>query len=310
MRWALVLTAVGALGCVGPSVPRPPVAEPDGVGLRFALDPSREEVIVDMGPFHVPAIPAMAGSRETIVTPGMHPATEIHSAPGTTGMSVMRTQGHGPESAHDVDGARTPLMVFAWPVDGWLRGFRVRVVDEEGNELPRDLLHHMIGVNFGRWQFTYPALERFIGIGAETRDVELPRSLGIPIAKGQELGVYAAWHNDTGRALHGVHVRIALKYTPRSRASPVTAVLPAYCDTNNTIGGSNAWDVPPGRSERSWEFTVPVSGGPLAVTGHLHDYGEQVRLEDAETGAVLVRLEARRDSAGRLEEVPTRILRK
>jgi hypothetical protein len=168
----------------------------------------------------------------------------------------------------------------------------------------------LIGVNFERRQLAYPALERFFGIGTETGDVELPPSIGVPMSAGQQLAFYASLHNDTGQDLHRVYVRVAMDYTSRSRREDVTEVLPVYFDTDNRIGESNMWDVRPGQSEKAWEFTVPVSGGLLGVTGHLHDYGRHVRLEDAEPGRVLVQLDGRRDREGRIEAVETRIFRK
>ena len=59
----------------------------------------------------------------------------------------------------------------------------------------------------------------------------------------------------------------------------------------------------PGKSEKAYEFTLPVGGRLLGVGGHLHDYGVGVRLEDAETGKVLTRVEATRDSAGKVRKV-------
>lgn len=290
-RW-LPLALVGVVGCAGPrmatTVPPAhaslgPAAAP---GLRVAIDEEASEVVVDMGPFRVPD------------------------------MGLSEHAGHG-EGSHEAGGdtpsthgEAAPLMRFEWPVEGWLRGFQVRVTDEDGNELPRHILHHLIGVNFDRRQLAYPALERFFGIGTETGDVELPASIGVPMAEGQRLAFYASLHNDTGQDFERVYVRVAMDYVPRSEREDVTDVLPVYFDTDNRIGEDNMWDVPPGRSERSWEFTVPVSGGLLAVTGHLHDYGDHVRLEDAENGEVLVTLHGRNDEEGRLASVETRVFRK
>lgn len=217
----------------------------------------------------------------------------------------------GEHGAHvpDEDSTLSPLMRFEWPVDGWLRGFRVRLFDAEGKELPRDILHHVIGVNFGRRQLVHPALERFVGVGSETGDVVLPEELGVPMTRGQSLALYASLHDETG-GTPPVHVLVTMPYTPRDEHDDVTAVLPVYLDTNHHVGATNAWDLPPGRSERSWEFTVPVSGDLLGVSGHLHDHGRYVRLEDAETDEVLVELEARRDRQGHVEEVETRAFRK
>jgi hypothetical protein len=75
---------------------------------------------------------------------------------------------------------------------------------------------------------------------------------------------------------------------------------PIYMDVNLTVGGSNTFDVPPGKSSKSYEFTLPVGGRLLGVGGHMHDYGVGVRLEDAETGKVVTRVTATRDSAGKV----------
>ncbi|HEX6992008.1 MAG TPA: hypothetical protein VF151_08985, partial [Gemmatimonadales bacterium] len=62
-------------------------------------------------------------------------------------------------------------------------------------------------------------------------------------------------------------------------------------------------DVPPGKSEHSHEFTLPVAGRLLGVGGHMHDYGQEVRLEDAETGKVITRVKAELDDNGHIEGV-------
>ena len=275
LRWAWLAVA----GCVGggpyeANVSVPPIADRPPT-LEIDVDEDAKVISVRMGPF-VPHV----------------------------GAADHDTHGNGP------DPSLSPLMRFAWPVDGWLRGFSVRLLDRGGNELPRDILHHVIGVNFDRRQLVYPALERFVGVGTETGDIELPAELGVPMAAGQQLGLYASLHDETGRGAPPVEVLVTMSYTPRDERDDVKDVLPIYLDTNHHVGATNAWDLPPGRSERTWEFTVPVSGDLLGVSGHLHDHGRHVRLEDAETDEVLVELEARRDRQGRVEEVETRAFRK
>lgn len=295
-RWAswLGLAAVlAAVGCAGPTIstrvapPHALLATAEEPQVRLRVDEAAREVVVDLGPFEVPAMesPSHGGAAPHRDGPMAHDGPSTH-------------------------GESSPLMPFEWPIDGWLQGFQVRVSDDQGRELPRHILHHMIGVNFDRRQLAYASLERFFGIGAETADVELPRSLGVPMAEGQRLGLYASWHNDTGRDLDRVYVRVVMDFTARAAERAVTNVMPVYFDTDYVVGGDNMFDVPPGHSERGWEFTVPVSGGLLGVTGHLHDFGQHVRLEDAETGKVLVRLDGRRDDDGHLLTVETRYFRK
>jgi hypothetical protein len=78
-------------------------------------------------------------------------------------------------------------------------------------------------------------------------------------------------------------------------------------DVNLTVGASNTFDVPPGKSTKSYEFTLPVGGRLLGVGGHMHDYGVDVRLEDAETGKVITSVVATRDAMGKVTKVSRRL---
>ncbi len=202
------------------------------------------------------------------------------------------------QMGHD-EGVRT-LYQFEWPVDGYAKGFRVEVRDAKGKVLPTTLLHHVTGVNLDRRQFIYPSSERLFGIGKETEAVLLPGQLAVPLEKGQRIGYYVAWNNDTGRELKGVSVHVIMTWVPASVSRQLIAVLPVWLDVNNEVGGTNTFDLTPGKSMKSFEFTPPVGGRILGIGGHLHDYGVAMRLEDAETGAVLVRLPATLDNGGRI----------
>ncbi len=50
-----------------------------------------------------------------------------------------------------------------------------------------------------------------------------------------------------------------------------------------------------------------MSGRLLAASGHLHEHGSSVRLEDAETGDVIVRVEARREPDGTVRNVSRKL---
>lgn len=238
-----------------------------------SVDSVRHEVVISASPFDVPAM-------------------DMHDA--------MPGMEHG---AMDHSGQLT-LYRFDWPVDGYGKAFRIEVRDSRGALLPRSLLHHVIGINLDRRQFIYSAAERLFAIGKETENVTLPGALAIPLEQGQRLGFYVAWHNDTGHDLKNVSVRIVMNWVPATAARQLIAVLPVYIDVNNDIGGDNTFDITPGKSSKSFEFSSPVSGKLLAVGGHLHDYGIAIRLDDAATGATLVRLPADRDKNGRIKSMP------
>ena len=49
-----------------------------------------------------------------------------------------------------------PVARFEWPLDTWVRGAQVKVVDGRGQPLPRQLLHHLTIENFDRRELVYP----------------------------------------------------------------------------------------------------------------------------------------------------------
>ena len=246
---------------------------PPAPTVRVTIDSSRHELTIASGPFDLPNMSPMED----------HAMMDL-------GMS------------HD-----TRLQRFEWPVDGWFRGFRVELADRHGRPVPPHVMHHMIMVNFSRRQLLYSAAERLMGTGTETGEVSVPKTIGVPMKPGMNLGMYIAWHNDTGKDLEGVQLKLIMLWTPKNQnPQPVNALL-IYMDVNLTVGGHNTFDVPPGKSSKAYEFTLPVGGRLLGVGGHMHDYGNGVRLEDAETGKVLTRVKAERDAQGKLVKVSRKL---
>lgn len=249
--------------------PWPPVTNPsDEITTRVVVDSSRREVIITVGPFDIPALP-----------PGMtHDEMEMDGGE------------HG----------NTPVYRFEWPNQAWFRGFRYEMKDKNGVEVPSRVLHHMIMINFDRRQLLYPAVERLMGAGQETGETTIPRTIGVPLEPGQRLGAYFMWSNETGKDLEGVEFTIIMQYSPANLNPQPVHALPIYMDVNLTVGEGNAFDMPAGHSEKSYEFAFPINGRLLGVGGHMHDYGTAVRLEDVESGKVLTEIKAKKDKDGRL----------
>lgn len=178
---------------------------------------------------------------------------------------------------------------FRLPVDGWLHGYRVDLVDAANQPLPRADIHHVGLVNFNRRELLYPQLERMLAAGAETEGIDLPATMGLPISRDDSLHFFAGLHSANGKSVSAAYVQVTLKWTPRRGHAPLV-VMPFYADVNNHVGGTSAFDLPPGRTTRSSEFTMPLSGGLIAIGGHMHPYGKSIALQDAETGKTLARL--------------------
>ena len=196
----------------------------------------------------------------------------------------------------------TPLVRFEWPIDGWLRGFSVEVEDANGKPIDRRIVHHLIGVNFDRRQLLYSNVERLFGVGQETEPVSVPKSIGVPMSSGARLGMFMAWQNETGADLENVRIRVRLVYSPSNLNPRPVSVLPLYMDVN-LVGAVNLFDVPEGRSEKAWQFTMPIDGRLLAYGGHFHDYGVSVRLEDVATGKVVGTITGTRTADGKVTKI-------
>ena len=244
-----------------------PVSRDSEPRAEVRLDASRHQVVMTAGPFTVHSMP-----------PGMK-----HED-----MDMMEDH-------------NTPVYRFEWPVEGWLRGFAVEILDARNQPIERRLVHHLIMINFDRRQLLYPSYERTFGIGQETEDVALPKTIGVPMKPGTRMGFYLSWANETGKDLEGVQLRVRMTYSPANLNPRPLAALPIYMDVNLTVGHGNGFPIPTGRSEKGWEFTPAVSGRLLGVGGHLHDYGVGVRLEDVESGKVLTELASKRTPEGKIK---------
>ena len=237
--------------------------------VRVEVDSSRKEVVVTAGPFDISHMPA--------------------------------NMDHG--MMHEMEGTTTPLMRFTWPMEAWFRGFDIELTDSAGAPLDSRLVHHLNVMNFSRRQLLYPAVERMVAAGAETGRVRLPKSVGLPMQPGSELAMYAAWNNTGEADINGAWLTVRLAWTPRNLVPRPLDVLPLYMDVSYARE-TDSYDLPPGRSSKSYEFTLPLGGRLLAVGGHAHDYAEFVSLEEVESGKTIILLEAETDSAGILEKMP------
>ena len=268
---AIDLTTLGTLsatspshGCDGPDAP-----------IQAVVDSAKHLVVVTLGPCVVPALGTM-------------------DMPGMSNMAMME---HGP-------GNEDVRVHFRWPADVWMRSFDLQLFDKNHHRLNQPTtMHHLELLNFDRRQILYPMVERVYGLGEETGSATIPKTLGLPLDAGMDMALYVMWNNHTDTELDGVTLQLTMKYSPRNLAPRPTIVLPFKADVNIHPGRGDAFDLPPGGGSRSTVFTMEVSGRLIAVGGHLHDYGKELRLEDVATGKVLARAEAFRTPTGEVTGV-------
>jgi hypothetical protein len=227
--------------------------------VKIAVDSVKHTVVITAGPFEIAKMMDMSGDM-------MH---------------------HHTESA---------MMRYQWPVDGDLSGLNVELYKADGSPVSIETVHHLVMYNFDRRQLIHESIERLFAWGQDTQQVDLPSGVGVPLPLGEHLGFLVAWHNDTGKDIHGAFVRITMPWTPPKRVK--TVVFPWYLDVSNVNGSDNSYDVPAGRSTKTFDFTLPVSGRMIAAGGHMHPYGTNVKLVDGKSGKVLIKLNTTKSKNG------------
>jgi hypothetical protein len=211
-------------------------------------------------------------------------------------LTLPARAGHG-------DIRQPPTLQFALPASGWMRGYAVELVDRAGRRVPQRTLHHMNLIAKDRRDLFSHAMLRVAAAGSETAAITLPRVVGFAGERGDSIVMTLMFHNPTDTSYEGVTLRVRVPFTRGdSRIGAVTvhplsvAIGPKY--------KPNVFDLPPGRSEHSWEGSPGADGRILGLSGHLHRYGVALRLEDRTAGKVLWEVRPARDATGEVTAMP------
>ena len=201
-----------------------------------------------------------------------------------------------------------PASVAEFPVTGSIYALHAELVDEDGRQLPASLLHHMNVMDPSERELFLPIARRILASGMETGEIRFPWLLfGSRVHAGQRILANAMVHNPTDVSYRGVRVRLILNYIPDHRPWPLFSVLPWQLDVAFPVG-DKSFDLPPGRSERSYEGSPAVAGKLIVIGGHMHAYGRTIEFWDATTGKVLWHGEPAPAPAGAASAVPVATL--
>jgi hypothetical protein len=234
--------------------------------LTVRVDAQRSELLFDLGPVDLPgAMPDMPDMEMSMVAP--------------------------------------PVLSVGMPVSGYMHGFSVEIVDQEGHVLPSTLLHHINLIAPQRRELFSQIMQRVGAAGAETGPLEFPRVIGYPITRGDSLLFSVMFHNESEQSYEHVHLRLRMRFSTGSSFVPTIAVQPFYMDVMPPAG-VHAYDLPPGKSQKSWEGSPAVPGRILGLGGHLHKYGLLLRFEDVTTGKMLWETKPVIDSTGEVVAMP------
>jgi hypothetical protein len=201
-----------------------------------------------------------------------------------------------------------PDLEWQIPFDGWLLAYHPRLVDSAGNPVPGTVLHHTAFWNENRADFLCPNKEEHIfGAGSEMTDWAQVPGYGYRVQLGDKIRIETMVHNPTDTSYENVYLEVAIRYQDaksNANAPSPKDVYPAWMDVKSC--GDSSYDIPAGPSERTGTVTVKYDGILLGVGGHMHDYGKQVRLEDATHKETVAALDAKVDAQGHLESMPVK----
>jgi hypothetical protein len=189
------------------------------------------------------------------------------------------------------------------PVDGWLHGYTIELVDDHDRPLPGALIHHVNIIAPQKRELFSNIMLRIGAAGTETAPLRLPRVVGYRANAGDTVLVSSMLHNESMVEYPTVTLRIRVPYTPASRWLKPFAIYPFYLDVMPPAG-THSFELPAGRSETYWEGKPAMAGRMLGVSGHLHKYGVELRLEDRTAHNVLWVGKPTVDSAGNVTGMP------
>ena len=198
-----------------------------------------------------------------------------------------------------------PALQAAIPVDGWLHGYRIEVVDGQGRPVPQRVLHHVNVISPQRRELFSQIMLRVAAAGQETGPNMLPRLMGYRVRPGQRLIVTAMLNNPGDQAYDDAVLRVRFPYTRRGGLVKPISVFPFYMDVMPPAG-LHSYDLPPGHSVKTWEARPAVDGRIIGVGGHLHKYGVALRLEDVTARKVIWEGKPEVDETGEVTGMPTK----
>jgi hypothetical protein len=196
-----------------------------------------------------------------------------------------------------------PDLVWTIPMTGWLLAYHPKLVDAAGNSVPGTVLHHVAFWNENRSDFLCPNKEEHIfGAGGELTDWAQIPGFGYRVEKGDQIRIETMIHNPTATSYEKVFLEISIPYADDAKPAPVKNAYPAWMDVASC--GNSGYDLPPGASKKTGAVPVKYSGILLGVGGHMHDYGQQLTLEDSTAKDPVAVLPAKTDAQGHLISIP------
>ena len=199
---------------------------------------------------------------------------------------------------------RIPVQMASMPIDGWLHGFRVGMKDASGMPLPAGLLHHVTFIDPDERELFAPVARRIFAAGPDTDGGNLPGLIGYPVLAHDRFLIAATFESPPDGEIGEAYLHVEFSYSQEGeRLIEPRNVYPFHLDVMG-FAGNRTFQVPPGRSVRSWQGSPAVEGRVVALGGHVHDFATRLQLVDVTDGRVLWDVRPSTDREGRAARVP------
>lgn len=209
------------------------------------------------------------------------------------------------ELTSGMDHLRLPIQMAEFPVDGWIHGFEIQMVDGQGNPIPMDLLHHVNFIDPDKRELFSPISRRVMAAGRETSTERLPRIVGYPVAEGDRMMIVAMFADPLEKDFSDATLVVRFFYSAESDGFiQPRNVYPFYLDVIGPLGVKD-FPVPPGKTVKSWEGKPAVDGRILGIGGHLHDYATRLSLIDVTSGETVWEARPNGEPGGHVTGVPS-----
>jgi hypothetical protein len=251
---------------------------------------------------------AVPGSRTPAMAPGLQ--AQVIDRPDRHELVLVAGPTDLPAHSSPYQVTQIPVQRGTFPFDATIHAYRVEIVDGQGRPVPHAVLHHTNLFEPDARTLFSPIMRRILAAGSETPPIHAPGwAFGVPLRKGSPFLFMTMLWNPTGTDYRSVRVRLILDYT-RSRLFPLWKIEPFSMDVEYPFGekgdGSMAFDLPPGRTVKTWEARPEVGGRIIGMSGHLHPHAVELRFEDVTAGKVLFDVKPVTKPDGTIDHVPVK----
>lgn len=197
-----------------------------------------------------------------------------------------------------------PVMEFTFPEDLWLVGYEVRMIDPQGNRLPRELQCHTF---LGTSMPAHHTHEEVVGIFSDgyTEELQLPLGFGLFFKAGEKI-LWNPMFNNRESVAATASMRLTLNVVRQKNLSSLNFKFKPLKTTFRTIRSpGDIYYVPPGKDIRETTFTLQFTGTIHAMGTHIHPYGVSIELFNVTRKELVWKAVGKRDGNGVLIGMPT-----